>query len=539
MLGSLHYQHQYDIPNVDSSGIADAAIPVQMIDDGNAVGKNTGVHTMTNKIDESSRGEKSVEEMHDFDVSVRDRTQSFGGVLGHSIGDTNEGTSIVDHTDLERGVRNDHFEVAEVDYATDTSGGRRVGGGDTAANETLDVVGNGKSDTISDECQIQYVSEAAEITSKVRGINKVSVESMEAEGVNQGDHVIANSPRGEEKGCLEMNDVARSAKKTEISGMDPGDLGKIRCDHAFFPLFYELASSNTLASQSSCNELLSINNRTATKIMALVSKKRILANQVSRSDEGRNNLESTENHQQVPRKDPPGPGWTAELVCEPSQRRWHWISPTGKLRFPRRPHACVFEELRNEFGADEVVALEKYREMNMKLPIVCNEESSNIKSTSFSPSAKKRRAGGQILGRVKRQRRVTKEAPSSLQQHRESRKSPPGSGWKSKHVEETEGKFAHHWISPTRNIEFMRRAQAQEFEKLRSKHGSDEILAWKLYRKLKFRKQTRVVTPQLYDLQCSKRAIKNIDSCERGRQQVSENDSGQAESLTFNDGGSK
>jgi len=63
--------------------MADAVIPVQMIDDGDALGENTCNNTMTNNIDEYSGREKSFEEMHDIDVSVRDdnRNQFFWGYL--------------------------------------------------------------------------------------------------------------------------------------------------------------------------------------------------------------------------------------------------------------------------------------------------------------------------------------------------------------------------------------------------------------------------------------------------------------------------
>ena len=174
--------------------------------------------------------------------------------------------------------------------------------------------------------------------------------------------------------------------------------------------------------------------------------------------------------------------------------------------------------------------------MNRKQPIFIKERSSNSESISFSHSAKKRRADqecGQSLGSVKRQRRATKGATTPLQQHRGTRKSPPGSGWQFKHVKDT-----HHWVSPTRNIEFIRYTQACEFEKLRSKYGSDEILAWKLYRKLKFCKHTRVVNAHRYDFPNSEKGVQNNDLCKQGRQ-VAENDSGNTERLMCNDRSSK
>ena len=75
----------------------------------------------------------------------------------------------------------------------------------------------------------------------------------------------------------------------------------------------------------------------------------------------------------------------------------------------------------------------------------------------------------------------------------------PGPGWKSRHVEETKGNFAYYWLSPTRCIEFRRYKQACEFEQLRSTYGSDEVRAWKEYRKMKLGGDVRVVTPSRYD----------------------------------------
>ena len=75
----------------------------------------------------------------------------------------------------------------------------------------------------------------------------------------------------------------------------------------------------------------------------------------------------------------------------------------------------------------------------------------------------------------------------------------PGPGWKSRHVEETKGNFAYYWLSPTRCIEFRRYKQACEFEDLRFEYGSDEVRAWKEYRKMKLGGDVRVVTPSRYD----------------------------------------
>ena len=133
----------------------------------------------------------------------------------------------------------------------------------------------------------------------------------------------------------------------------------------------------------------------ALKTMALVSQKRILANQLARTGESTNNLQPTKN-QQSPKMAPPGPGWTfAFNRDELTQRRCHWISPTLKLEFTRRPPACIFEELRKEFGFDEVVALEKYRERNQGTDARIIVRRSAERSISSSPNAKKRRSGHQ------------------------------------------------------------------------------------------------------------------------------------------------
>jgi hypothetical protein len=75
---------------------------------------------------------------------------------------------------------------------------------------------------------------------------------------------------------------------------------------------------------------------------------------------------------------------------------------------------------------------------------------------------------------------------------------PPGPGWQFIHAKET-NIFARYWISPVRCIVFKRHKQACEFEKLRSKYGSDEVLAWKEYRKMKFGLDVCVVAPYRYD----------------------------------------
>jgi hypothetical protein len=146
----------------------------------------------------------------------------------------------------------------------------------------------------------------------------------------------------------------------------------------------------------------------------------------------------------------------------------------------------------------------------------------------FSERCKQRADEKYNLGleKVRRQARVPKEVTNksrelkqeALSSTRNPRTNPPAPGWKSKYVEETEGNFAHHWISPTRNIEFLRPKQARELESLRSKHGSDEIQAWEEFRKMKRGQDTRVVNPCQYDLPNSEKGVTNIDSCKQSRQ---------------------
>lgn len=242
----------------------------------------------------------------------------------------------------------------------------------------------------------------------------------------------------------------------------------VRLGLIIISIAYFHASSNVFFSQASRNQLLTINNRTATKIMALVSQRRILArqmvrsgestnalktmalvsqkrilakqmaragestnametmalvsqtrilaNQMARSDESTIKLQPTKN-QQSPKMAPPGPGWTfAFRQDELTQRRCHWISPTLKLEFTRWPPACIFEELRKEFGFDEVVALEKYRERNKGTNPRIIGQRSDERSISSSPNAKKRRSGQQFhRGLVKHSTKSeASDSPDSL-----------------------------------------------------------------------------------------------------------------------------
>ena len=61
------------------------------------------------------------------------------------------------------------------------------------------------------------------------------------------------------------------------------------------------------------------------------------------------------------RKDPPGPGWTYNIRSNSGGiNRCHWISPTRKIEFKWRGAAVEFENLRLQFGTDEVRAWHEY-----------------------------------------------------------------------------------------------------------------------------------------------------------------------------------
>ena len=255
--------------------------------------------------------------------------------------------------------------------------------------------------------------------------------------------------------------------------------------------------------------------------MSTVSKQRILANQITRSNEPRNSIQP--DHQRVPKLPPPGPGWTAKFVPGVDQNRWHWISPTRKLEFTRRPRARLFEELRKKYGADEVVALEKYKLKMKKKPTFITPQSSTTISISLSRHSKERRACGHVT--IKRPCRSSIRAPTLIKPNRESNQAavsprrmrnrpPPGHGWRSKYDKKS---HTHHWLSPTRSIEFMRYPVACEFETLRSKYGSDEVRAWDEYRKMKVGKKKYVVNPSDYDLPASESAVKSVDTSKPAR----------------------
>jgi hypothetical protein len=277
--------------------------------------------------------------------------------------------------------------------------------------------------------------------------------------------------------------------------------------------------------------------------MSTVSKQRILANQITRSNEPRNSIQP--DHQRVPKLPPPGLGWTPKFVPGVDQNRWHWISPTKKLEFTRRPQARLFEDLRNKYGADEVVALEKYKLQMKRKPAFITPQSSTTRSISLSKNSKERRACGHVT--IKRPCRSSIRAPALIKPNRESNRAaaspqtmrnrpPPGHGWRSKYDAKEQ---THHWFSPTRSIEFTRYTVALEFETLRSKYGPDEVRAWEEYRKMKLGKKSYVVTPYDYDLPASESAVRNVDTCKPARRRDSVAHSTKSKASDHNDGGSK
>jgi len=162
----------------------------------------------------------------------------------------------------------------------------------------------------------------------------------------------------------------------------------------------------------------------------------------------------------------PGPGWKRTVTSEYGRNASHWISPIRSIAFRNRPLACEFEELRRRFDNDEVQAWEDYRRIKQ------GSDTYVINPSQYD----------------------TKPIKST-----QSRKPPPGPGWKCKRVVESGEIHRWHWISPTRNIEFRRWAPAGEFEKLRHELG-DEMRAWEEYRKRKAGSDTFVVSPSKYDV---------------------------------------
>jgi hypothetical protein len=69
-------------------------------------------------------------------------------------------------------------------------------------------------------------------------------------------------------------------------------------------------------------------------------------------------------------KNPPGKGWELYVAerGEDDNSLCHWFSPTRNIEFRRRKQACEFEDLRKQFGADEIKAWAEYREMKRGLP---------------------------------------------------------------------------------------------------------------------------------------------------------------------------
>ena len=218
----------------------------------------------------------------------------------------------------------------------------------------------------------------------------------------------------------------------------------------------------------------------------------------------------------------PGVGWKAMRVFESGQYVCHWISPTRQIEFKRHSAACNFERLRIKFGSDEVKAWETYRAQCTRKGIVTRVVSPrdyDAKSKSVSTASRARRVSGRTLLSKPRKntsdgqqlRRKSDNHPSqNVEAKNDVSKSPslgttlgqkvdpPGPGWKLKCVCES-GRVKTYFMSPMRQIEFRRRKEASDFERLRIEFGSNEVEAWEEYRRRTKGIRTRVVSPQDYD----------------------------------------
>ncbi|KAL3765869.1 hypothetical protein ACHAWU_005402 [Discostella pseudostelligera] len=197
----------------------------------------------------------------------------------------------------------------------------------------------------------------------------------------------------------------------------------------------------------------------------------------------------------------PGVGWKAMRVFESGQYVCHWISPTRQIEFKRHSAACNFERLRIKFGSDEVKAWETYRAQCTRKGIVTRVVSPrdyDAKSRSVSTASRARRVSGRTLLSKPRKntsdgqqlRRKSDNHPSqNVEAKNDVSKSPslgttlgqkvdpPGPGWKLKSVCES-GRVKTYFMSPMRQIEFRRRKEASDFERLRIEFGSNEVEAW-------------------------------------------------------------
>lgn len=58
---------------------------------------------------------------------------------------------------------------------------------------------------------------------------------------------------------------------------------------------------------------------------------------------------------------PPGQGWEPKKISYSTQNRLHWLSPSRRIEFTKRSHACQFEKMRERYGIDERKAWLVYR----------------------------------------------------------------------------------------------------------------------------------------------------------------------------------
>ncbi len=223
-----------------------------------------------------------------------------------------------------------------------------------------------------------------------------------------------------------------------------------------------------------------------------------------------------------------GPEWKSKRVTEYGQKVIHWISPTRKIEFRSLGMACKFDRLRSEFGSDEFKAWQQYRKYcadeGKKTRVVspqdydANPHRINIPRASQvshgNAIASKTRNNNKSVGQQCQERRAhssakkcaikkcTAKVPSAGRNATPNpANSPPGPGWEAKCVPYGQQVYTH-WISPARRIEFRRRNPACNFEQLRREFGSDEMMAWKVFRQRYYSKGGKpafVVSPQNYD----------------------------------------
>ena len=231
-----------------------------------------------------------------------------------------------------------------------------------------------------------------------------------------------------------------------------------------------------------------------------------------------------------------GPEWKSKRVYEYGQHFFHWISPKRQIEFRSLSAACEFDRLRSEFGSDEFKAMKEYRKLcaneGKSTRVVSPDDYDANPQRINMPSVRR----GRHINVIKSRTRNSKKSDDQQCQEKRTRSSAkkcaikkrtakvlsagrnatpypannsPGPGWEAKWVSRGQQVYTH-WISPVRRIEFRRRNPACDFERLRIKFGSDEVMAWKVFRQRYYTKKgaSFVVSPQKYDAPSKRRATK-------------------------------